>query len=132
SASKSICLLVTAFFLCTCESANINLRKNETTEVDKMLNDDGYYEPFKEDRLEVENIIKHYDVKLVKQVIKDERNFRRFMKCQENYTSVHSLLNTYKDRRYGPKNKGCKAYLTRTQIQGRRIWSKFIVVDHEA
>ncbi|CAH8843527.1 unnamed protein product [Trichobilharzia szidati] len=105
-----------------------------------MLNDDGFsdYEPFKEDRLKVENIIKNYDdamqinkknisqyqsdiyeqVKLVKQVIKDERNFRRFMKCQENYTSVHSLLNTYKDRRYGPKNKGCKAYLTRTQIQG--------------
>ncbi|CAH8843524.1 unnamed protein product [Trichobilharzia szidati] len=118
SASKSTCLIVTAFFLCTCESANINLRKNETTEVDKMLNDDGFsdYEPFKEDRLKVENIIKNYDdamqinkknisqyqsdiyeqVKLVKQVIKDERNFRRFMKCQENYTSVHSLLNTYK------------------------------------
>nr|CAH8842540.1 unnamed protein product [Trichobilharzia regenti] len=179
SASTSICLLITAFFLCSCESANVKLQRNETTEMEEMLND-AEYEIFGDVRIAVERIIKSYDdailinenltkqyesdikaqVKLVRKVIKNRRRLRRFQECQESYTAARSLLDAYnylfeemkrlkyqyisfavntdnqiyeaehlihkytkilKKTRYGPRNKGCNAFLTPTEIQDERV-----------
>ncbi|CAH8843503.1 unnamed protein product [Trichobilharzia szidati] len=75
-ASTSTCLLVTAFFLCTCESANAKSLWNKMVEVDTL--------------------ILNYEGKIVSKLIKNRRRFKRFMKCQETYTAAQSALEVFK------------------------------------
>nr|CAH8842552.1 unnamed protein product [Trichobilharzia regenti] len=133
-------LIITGFFLCTCESVDAKFLWNKI--------------------FEVKTLILNYEVKLVRKLIKNKKRFKRFMKCQETYYASHSLVEVYKDllpsmrelkaeyggfaldiddkifwtqrllktytiflkeMKFAPKNGGCNAFLSPTRIQDARV-----------
>ncbi|CAH8843518.1 unnamed protein product [Trichobilharzia szidati] len=94
-AYTSICLLITAFFLCTCESAN-----EERFYIQRRIMERKVKEYNDAMQINKKNISQYESdtkaqVKLVTNMIENKRRVKRFVKCQEMYTTEHSQLDAY-------------------------------------